>query len=456
MTTLLTERPPLPAHMAQRKRPRAPRTPQESGLPFQFIVELVAKALFMRGQVRLTELCAHLCLTVGVIGPIIVFMRSEQLCEAMRRGGSNTDGDLTYCLTDAGVQRAVQYADRNSYVGPAPVTLADYCAQVEAHSVGKMRITRDDVARTFTDVVVDFQVLEQIGAGMNSRRALYVHGPAGSGKTYLAERLSGLLHGSVLVPHAVFIEGEVMQLFDPMVHRPIEAPLATVGGVEKATHDDTRWVECSRPTVLTGGELTLDMLDLQFDAGTRFYQSPSHLKANNGIFIIDDLGRQRCSPVELMNRWIVPLDRHLDYLSLHTGHKFMVPFDVIVVFSSNIPPQALLDTSFLRRLGYKIHVGALSEAEYRLVFLNTCTELGLPYRKEMVDYLLREHHYKESRALLACYPRDILAQVRDRARFKGSGPALEQEGIDWAWHNYFGDTDGKPICDGAVAAGPTG
>lgn len=455
MHTLLTERPQSPEATAQRRRPRAPRTPQESGLPFQFLVELVAKVLFVRGQVRITELCAHLCLTVGVIDPVIAFMRSEKLCEVTRRGDSNTDSDLTYCLTGVGLQRAAHYTDRNAYAGPAPVTLADYCVQVEAHSVGKMLITRDDVARNFSNVVVNPLVLEQLGAGMNSRRALYVHGPAGSGKTYLTERLNGLLNGSIVVPHAIMIDGEVMQLFDPMVHRPIAPPLAAVGSIEKATQDDTRWVECARPTVLTGGELTLDMLDLQFDAATRFYQSPSHLKANNGIFIIDDLGRQRCSPVELMNRWIVPLDRRLDYLSLHTGHKFMVPFDVVVVFSSNLRPQELVDASFLRRLGYKIHVGALSEAEYRLVFRSTCADFGLPYRDDIVDYLVHEHHTKKSRELLACYPRDLLAQVRDRARFEESGASLERADIDWAWHNYFGDIDGEPSPGKAATAEPS-
>lgn len=435
----------------RRLHPRSPRTPHETGLPFQFLVELVAKVLLVRGQVGLTELCSHLCLTVGVIDPIIVFMRGEKLCEVTRRGGSNTDSDLSYCLTDAGMKRAMQYAERNAYAGPAPVTLAAYNAQVDAQSVMTMRITREHVADTFADVVIDPVVLQQIGAGMNSGRALYVHGPAGSGKTYLAERLSGLLKGNILVPHAVMVDGEVMQLFDPIVHKAVAVPFTSASSVEKATLDDTRWIESARPTVLTGGELTLDMLDLQFDAGRRFYQSPSHMKANNGIFIIDDLGRQRCSPVELMNRWIVPLDRRLDYLSLHTGHKFMVPFDVIVVFSSNIAPQALLDTSFLRRLGYKIHIGALSEAAYREVFRKTCVDYGLPHRPEIADYLLQAHHYRKSCPLLACHPRDILAQIRDRARFEGGCTVLDREGIDWAWHNYFGDDEGNTPSGTAVA-----
>jgi hypothetical protein len=200
---------------------------------------------------------------------------------------------------------------------------------------------------------------------------------------------------------------------------------------------DARWELSTRPTVLTGGELTLNMLDLNFDSGTRFYQAPAHLKANNGIFIIDDLGRQRCSAVELMNRWIVPMDRRIDYLTLHTGQKFQVPFDVIVVFSSNFPPEQLAEGSFLRRLGYKIHVGALTETEYRRVFLQVCAQYGVPFSETAFHYLLHEHHYKEGRPLLACYPRDIVAQLRDVARYEGREPFADPMVLDWAWNNYF-------------------
>ena len=181
----------------------------------------------------------------------------------------------------------------------------------------------------------------------------------------------------------------------------------------------------------------MEMLDLQYDPGTRFYQAPPHLKANNGIFIIDDLGRQRCSPVELMNRWIVPMDRHIDYLALHTGYKFLVPFDVIVVFSSNFPPEDLTDGAFLRRIGYKIHVGALTEMQYELIFKDMCKQYGIVYNKDAFHYLLREHHYKESRPLLACYPRDILVQLRDLALYENRAPLLNEKVLDWAWNNYF-------------------
>lgn len=417
--------------------PRAPRTIEETGLPFLFLVELAAKVLFLRGQVRLVELSRHLKLTVSVLDSLIVFMRAEKLCEVTRRGGSGTDADLTYKLTDAGRIRAAEFMSRNAYSGPAPVTLAAYCAQVEAQSVAQMRIMREHVANAFDDIVVSSTVLEKLGTAMNSRRAIFVHGQAGSGKTYLAERLAGLLKGNISVPYAIAVDGEVVQIYDPIVHRAVDGAAESTDTFDRRMVLDARWVRAMRPAVLTGGELMLDMLDLKFDPGTRFYQAPPHLKANNGIFIIDDLGRQRCSATELMNRWIVPMDRHIDYLSLHTGYKFLVPFDVIVVFSSNVPPEQLTDGAFLRRLGYKIHVGPLAEAQYQRIFSQVCEQYGVAYSGDAFHYLLHEHHYKEGRPLLACYPRDILVQVRDLALYEGRVPSLDERVIDWAWNNYF-------------------
>lgn len=437
LSELKKEREVIDLDASSARLPHAPRTPDETGLPFLFLVELVAKLLFQRGQVRLSELSAQLKLTVSVLDPLITFMRTEKLCEVTRRGGSGTDADLTYNLTDAGRSRATEFMNRNAYAGPAPVTLAAYCAQVEAQSVAQMRIVRADMANAFAGIVVSPIVLEQFGAAMNSRRAIFVHGPAGSGKTYLAERLAGLLKGDISVPYAVLVDGEVVQIYDPIVHRPVDGAPEPTDAFDKRMPQDARWVRAKRPAVLTGGELTLEMLDLQFDPGTRFYQAPPHLKANNGIFIIDDLGRQRCSAAELMNRWIVPMDRHIDYLSLHTGYKFLVPFDVIVVFSSNFPPDQLADGSFLRRLGYKIHVGPLAEPQYQRIFTQVCEEYGVAYSGDAFHYLLHQHHYKEGRPLLACYPRDIVAQVRDLALYEGRAASLDERVLDWAWNNYF-------------------
>jgi predicted ATPase with chaperone activity len=331
---------------------RAPRTTEETGLPFLFLVELLSKVLFQRGQVRLPELASHLKLSVSVITPVITHLRSEKLCEVTRSGNSGTDADLTYHLTDTGMQRAIACLNRNSYAGPAPVTLAAYVAQMEAQSVRHLHVTRAAVRASYHDVVASERVLDQLGAAMNSGRAMFIYGLAGSGKTYLAERLSGLLHGAIAVPYAIMVDGEVIPFYDPVQHRPIDSETPAEHGGDLLRTLDARWVrQLQRPVALTGGELTLEMLDLRFDANTRLYQAPPHLKANNGIFIIDDLGRQRCSPLELMNRWIVPMDRGVDYLSLHTGLVFQVPFDVVVVFSSNFLPERLSDGAFPRRRG---------------------------------------------------------------------------------------------------------
>ena len=416
---------------------RAPRTVEETGLPFLFLAELLSKVLAQRGQLRLAELAGHTKLNVSVIDPLIAFLRTEKLCEVARIGNSGTDADLCYILTEAGRARARAALGRNAYAGPAPVTLAAYVAQVKAHSVANMQVTRGAMAATFDGVVVNPVVLDQIGAGMNSGRALFLHGAAGSGKTYLAERLRDLLVGTIAVPHALMVDGEVIPFFDNVQHCVTEAAVMEAPSLDRGSAPDRRWIRgVRRPAALAGGELTLDMLDLRFDPHTRLYQAPPHLKSNNGIFIIDDLGRQRCTPEALMNRWIVPMDRNVDYLTLHTGHTFQVPFDVIIVFSSNFVPQRLSDGAFLRRLGYKIEVPAASTDEYARLFRQACESVSVAFDAASFDYLLACHR-ERGVPLLACYPRDLMRQLRDLARYEDRAPELSRRTLDWAWDNYF-------------------
>ena len=419
---------------------RAPRTVDDTGLPFLFLVELLAKVLHQRGQLRLPELASHLKLNVSVIDPLIVFLRTEKLVDVARIGGSGTDADLAYVLTEAGHLRAGAVLARNAYAGPAPVTLAAYTAQVLAQSVAGMRITRAGMAAAFDNVVVDPRVLDQLGAGMNSGRTLFLHGAAGSGKTYLAERLRDVLTGLIAVPHALMVDGEAIPLFDVMQHRLAAvdaADVAPLSAFDRGSALDARWVRnVRRPAALVGGELTLDMLDLRFDPHTRLYNAPPHLKSNNGIFIIDDLGRQRCQPDALMNRWIVPMDRGVDYLTLHTGLSFQVPFDVIVVFSSNFVPQRLSDGAFLRRLGYKIDVPAASPADYARLFRQACEESLVPAADGVFDALMALHA-EHAVPLLACYPRDLVRQLRDLARYEERPVQLDPATLAWAWSNYF-------------------
>lgn len=415
------------------KLPRAPRTPEETGLKFSVLVELATKALFIRGQLGLHELVEVMKLLPTVVTPVLDFMRAEGMCEVARHGGR--EGTHEFRLTDLGRVRAQDFMRRSQYAGAAPVTIEAYTRQVQAQSVVDMGVTRERLQQAFEGIVVREALLEQFGAAMNSGRAIFVYGPAGSGKTYLAERLVGLLTGDVALPYALSVQGEIVRVFDPLVHEPVPAA-APAAGLDRGPMADARWTLCRRPVVMTGAELTLSMVDLEFDETTRYYVAPQQVKANNGLFILDDLGRQLVSAQDLMNRWIVPLDRRIDFLTLHTGQKFMVPFDVIVVFSSNLKPSQLADDAFIRRLGYKIYVGPLEVDAYRDILQQAGRQHGVPWRDDGFDYLLQRHR-AESRPLLACLPRDLLGQVRDHARFNGIEPQMSPELLAWAWENYF-------------------
>lgn len=415
--------------------PAMPRTVEETGLDFLFLMELLCKVLFLRGRMSSVDISDHVKLPFGVLESVLDFMRAEHLCELVSRG--NHGGSTFYQLSDAGRRRAGDYLRRCQYAGPAPVTLDAYSTQVRHQSIRNVHYTREILAAGFDGFVIQEQILDQLGAGMNSGRAMIIYGPPGSGKTYITEQLSRLLSDHVTVPYALLVDNQIIQIFDPHIHRPVPQRPALVVNLDRKHLHDHRWMYCRRPMAMTGGELTLKTLDLEFDDGTCYYQAPPHVKANNGVFVVDDLGRQIVSPQDLMNRWIVPLDRRCDYLTLHTGYKFQIPFDVVVVFSSNRDPAELADEAFLRRLGYKIHIGPLNEQQYRTVFQRVCDELSIPFSDTALNYLLRERHYKEGRPLLACYPRDLLGQVRDLARYEKRPPNLTAETIDWAWRNYF-------------------
>lgn len=415
--------------------PRPPRSVEETGLTVRFLVELHAKVLLLQGESRLPVLSEHLKLPPTVVDSVLTFMRSEKLCEVKRRGG--TDGDVHYGLTEAGHHRAIEFLQKSQYAGAAPVTLEQYTAQVTRQAIGGMRVTLQDVDRAFAGLVITQHLREQVGAAMNSGRPMFLYGPAGAGKTFLAEQLLRLLNGRIAVPYALCVDNEVIQIYDPVIHERLDDASSRVASLDRLTRIDARWIPCRRPVSLTGGELTMEMLNLQFDQTSRFYQAPPHVKANNGLFIIDDLGRQLISPQQLMNRWIVPMDRRKDYQALHTGYKFSMPFDVILVFSTNLSPKDVADEAFLRRLGYKIHVGPLAEADYKAIFVAVCGQYGVPYSEAAFEYLLAKLHAAHGKPLIACYPRDIVGQIRDFSMYRGVAPALTEEALEWAWSNYF-------------------
>lgn len=414
--------------------PASPRQLSETGLAEQTLVELIAKLLYLRGRLRLIEVAQHLRLPTTIVEEMLGFLRAERMVELLRCGAAA--GDVDFGLTENGRARAAEFLRKCRYAGPAPVTLKDYAAQVRRQSIADMRVTGRDVEAAYRSTVVRTELRDLIGAAMNSGRPMFFYGPSGSGKTFLAESLMRLMHDAIYVPHALIVDGEIIQVFDPMIHHATVNPEITSNSIDNRSRIDERWVACARPVAISGGELTVDMLDLTYDPVAGYYRAPAHVKANNGLYIIDDLGRQLMRPEQLMNRWIVPMDRRRDFLALHSGSSFEVPFDVKLVFSTNLSPEAIADEAFLRRLGYKIHVGPISESEYEQIFRQVCVEFDIAFNAEAFEFLLGMHR-RQGRPTFACYPRDLIAQVRDHAAYHEWPVALTPQLIEWAWHCYF-------------------
>lgn len=419
----------------QRELPPAPRQPQDTGLPLLLLTELLLKVMHQHGLQHLQEISQHLKLGPALIEELIVPMRKESLVDVRLRGAR--DGDVTYELTSAGRARATDALARNLYSGPAPVPIGAYAARVEAQSVAGMGVTKERLEQVLADVVMRPELRDQFGAAMNSRSAIMLYGPPGAGKTYLCEQMARLLTGDIAVPHAVEVGGEIIRLYDPLVHRPAraaEGPRPTIDNRQRA---DARWVLCERPVVVTGGELTLEMLDLVFDPRAGYYQAPPHFKANNGLFLVDDLGRQLITPRQLLNRWLLPMEQRHDYLMLRNGAKFRIPFDTQLFFSTNLPPNEVADDAFLRRIGYKIHVGPVELDDYRQIMRAACEAFEVPYAEAAFGYLVRHYHGHRGQPMLACYPRDLVSQIADFAAYREIAPEMSVATLDWAWQNYF-------------------
>jgi hypothetical protein len=416
--------------------PRAPQTIEETGLSTTFLVELVAKTMFQLALTRLNELSVQLGLAGAVVESVCQFMRREALLEIARRG--QHEADIQFDLTQAGRARAADWLTRSSYVGAAPVPLDVYTERVNAQTVVGLAITAQQVRGAFADLVVPEPLMDLLGTAVNSGRPMLLYGAPGSGKTYLAQHLARLVAGPVAIPHSIMVHGEVIRVFDAQCHRALAPDAAPRAALDNRARPDARWVLCERPCVVSGGELTLEMLDLSFDSRAGYYEAPPHVKANNGLFIVDDLGRQVITPRELMNRWVVPMERRHDHLMLRSGAKFTAPFDMVLVFSSNLLPEQLDDAAFLRRLGHKIAIEPLSPSHYARVFENACRDEGIAHDPAAFNELLRLYQEPQGRELLACYPRDLLHLIASRARYMGVAAELSAPLIDWAWQAYFG------------------
>ena len=417
------------------RMPAQPKTVRETGLERSLIVELVTKSMYATGKIHLPVLTGKLRLSINVLREVLGFMLAEQLVEVASRGDS--DLDVNYQLTGNGKQRAADFLARCRYAGPAPVTLQSYrelvLRQSSRHSQGA-RVNAATMAAAFAEDSIDPAVRDLVGAALQSSRSLLLHGPSGSGKTLLARTLGQLQHGAVAVPHAILVDQEIVLVYDPLLHM---APSLPARQGEDRRSVDARWTLCRRPLIQVGAELTTDMLDLRYDAAGGVYHAPPHFMANNGMLLVDDLGRQRMAPAELLNRWSAPLDTGADHLTLLGGHKIGVPFDVTLVFATNLTPQLLLDDALMRRVAWKIPVGALTESHYRALFKRQCRLTRIACDDAVLDYLITCLHPSHGRSLLASYPRELLSRIADFASFAGAQPRLTLPALEQAWTSMF-------------------
>lgn len=412
------------------KVPVAPKTVEESGLDLSFIADLVMKHILHMGEFKLSDLEESIKLPAPVLDPAVELLRREKLIE-VKGAAEYVKSSYKFAINEHGKMRAAELLEVCQYTGPAPVPLEPYKKMVELQTVNNIEVDEEKVKGAFSELIVSNRMLRRLGPAISSGNPMFMYGPPGNGKTTLAETIGKILPDVVFMPHALIVGGQIIVVFDPVNHIPCRDAAKATGQV------DRRWVQIKRPVIITGGELTLKTLDLEFNSIAKFYEAPLQMKANNGLFIVDDFGRQQIDPQQLLNRWIVNLDRKIDFMALHTGMKFEIPFDQLVIFATNIEPKTLVDEAFLRRIRYKIKIDHPSEEEYEQIFRRVCESNDVPFKKDILEYLFKNYYKRLGIRLNACHPRDIINHVIDDSRYYNHPPELTREAIDTAWENYF-------------------
>lgn len=427
--------------------PIAPATYQEAGLSLDLLIQLVLKTLHFAGELTGVDLARRMGLNFSVIEPAIDFLKTQHQLEI----GSGTmmgRASYRYRITDAGRQRAVLFLESNHYVGVAPVPFDQYKRYMSAFAKAAPRsATRDRVREAFSHLVISQPVLDQLGPAINAGHSMFVYGPPGNGKTVISQAIRKLLHGAIAIPHAIEVEGSIIRFFDPVNHEPIESAdsARSESTLDLGTRVDNRWVLCRRPMVMVGGELTLEALELSYSMNTGFYRAPVQAVANGGVLVIDDFGRQQVAPRDLLNRWIVPLESRVDFLTLQSGQKFELPFMVLVIFATNIKPADLVDEAFLRRIHYKVFAESPTVAEFTQIFENCCRDKQIPFDRALVQDLLKTYYEPRKIPLRGCQPRDLIDQVLSLSEYLGEPRRLSRELLEAACASYFVDEREAPV-----------
>ncbi len=418
--------------------PGEPADLAATGIDQNDLLSLLVKLIYLNRLNTVREYVEAIKLPLQLVVELVTVAVDRRLLHALGSRRSESLLDMSYALTDEGRHFAKGALERSGYVGPAPVTIEEFNEQVSLQKPTNERISLERLHNGLGDLTVDISLLEQAGPALNSGRAILLYGPPGNGKTTVALTFASVFHDVIYVPYAVIIEGQIIRLFDPAIHIPVKpVDVADEEEISFVRHEtyDMRWVPCRRPFVVVGGELTLEMLDLRYDLTGHFYEAPLHMKALGGCFFIDDFGRQLVSPTHLLNRWIVPLESRVDYLKLHTGKSFCIPFEELIIFSTNLEPEDLMDTAFLRRLPYKIEVGAPSLERYRDIFEKECARQGLTMCDDIFHSIVRMICGKKQLELAAYQPRFIVDQVTATCRFLGEPPQFKPRYIEYAINN---------------------
>jgi hypothetical protein len=413
-------------------KPELPESLEAAGLTSEEVEKLVFRFLLQKGAASGREICQQICLPFAFLFPLLKQWKQEQLLSYKTAAEM---GDYVVGITDYGRERARRYIEECSYCGAAPVSLLDYLKAMEAQTINGKEATEEDLRKAFSDLLIDDKMFERLGPAINSGRGMFLFGEPGNGKTSIAERITKCFGDAIWIPRTLGIDGDIIRLYDPGVHE--EVPYNTGDGLFDLSGVDPRWVRIVRPTIVAGGELTMSELEVTQNAITKICEAPLQLKSNCGTFVIDDFGRQTMPVAQLLNRWIVPLEKRYDFLNLPSGKKIQVPFDQLIIFSTNLEPSDLVDGAFLRRIPYKICVPDPSREHFTKLFEIMAPKLGLIIEPGAVDYLIETHYIPRERPFRNCQPRNLLAQVRNYCIYKKQPKRVTPEGFDFAVENYF-------------------